>query len=74
MSATRDGAGIGRHKELELDEMLARVDYVAAKIELPAGYAPTARRQVAAPIVIADVLHDLEKKLAKIVNQLEARR
>jgi len=65
-----DRPGIGRQKELQLDEMTARVSYVARQIgENESGdFLP-----LATLIVAADVLHDVEKKLAQIVHQLEAR-
>jgi len=69
------GAGIGRQKELQLDEMLARWAY--AYLQISEGHgdetnAPTFAL-IAAHIVAADVLHDVEKKLAQIVHQMEAR-
>lgn len=64
--------GIGRQKELQLDEMLARWAYAYVALDEHNDHAPTFAL-IASQLVVADVLHDVEKKLAKIVHQLEAR-
>jgi hypothetical protein len=76
-------AGIGRAKELNLDQMILRWQYVARGLRARADEQehelraltrhPYAKAGVAAALVFADALHDVEKKLAKLIHVLESR-